>query len=72
MPVSTETRIREICAWIRALGGERFSDGTEAELRELARELRVAIEQHVKSAKSSLSTKKAAIVQRDPDGKHDL
>ena len=72
MPISTETRIKELCAWIRALAGERFSAGTEAELRDLALELRVAIEQHVKSAKSSLSTKKAAIVQRDPDEKYEL
>jgi hypothetical protein len=72
MPISTETRIKEICAWIRALAGERFSQGTEAELRELARELRVAVEHHVESAKSSLSLKKAAIVQRDPDEKHHL
>jgi hypothetical protein len=42
------------------------------ELRELARELRVAIEHHVESARSSLTTKKAAIVQRDPDGKQNL
>jgi hypothetical protein len=72
MPVSTERRIKELCAWIRALAAERFSPGAEAELRDLARELRVAIEQHVESAKSSLTTKKAAIVQRDPDIKPDI
>ncbi len=72
MPASTETRIKELCAWIRARAGERFSPGTEAELRELAQELRIAIGQHMQSAKSSLTTKKAAIVQRDPDEKHGL
>jgi hypothetical protein len=36
------------------------------ELRKLARQLRVAISQHVATAKSSLSAKKAAIVRRDP------
>ncbi len=72
MPVSTETRIKEICAWIRALARARISPGTEAELRELARELRDAIGQHIESAKSSLTTKKLAIVQRDPDEKHGL
>jgi hypothetical protein len=32
-------------------------------------ELRIAIEQHVKMAKSSLGTKKAAIIKRDEDEK---
>jgi|HubBroStandDraft_5_1064220.scaffolds.fasta_scaffold03942_5 hypothetical protein len=72
MPVSTETRIEQLCVWIRARARERFSQGTEAELRELACELRAAIELHVKSAKSSLTTKKAAIIQRDRDERHDL
>jgi hypothetical protein len=41
----------------------------EKELRELARELRVAIREHVRTAKSSLSAKQSAILARDPDKK---
>jgi hypothetical protein len=40
---------------------------SEAELRTLARHLRRAIRQHVRMAKSSLGTKKLAIIDRDPD-----
>jgi hypothetical protein len=43
----------------------------EAKLRKLAGELRVAIKEH-EMAKSSLSTKKAAISERDPDLKSSL
>jgi hypothetical protein len=35
----------------------------------LAWELRIAIAQHVEMAKSSLSVKQAAIIERDPDKK---
>jgi hypothetical protein len=37
------------------------------ELRRLARDLRLAIKQHVRMAKSSLSVKGAAINELDPD-----
>jgi hypothetical protein len=40
---------------------------SEAELRVLARQLRMAIRQHVKMAKSSLGAQKSAIVDRDPE-----
>ena len=42
-----------------------FSAETEADLRKLARELRLAIKEHVEFAKSSLYVKKAAIIERD-------
>ena len=45
----------------------RFSEEGEEELRRLARHLRTAIQQHVRMAKSSLGTKKSAIVDRDSD-----
>lgn len=67
MPRLTEGRIEEICARIRVLCGARFSVESEAELRVLARQLRMAIRQHVKMAKSSLGAQKSAIVDRDPE-----
>ena len=65
MPRSTEGRIEELCARIRELCSEPFSEDGEEELRRLARHLRTAIQQHVRLAKSSLGTKKSAIVSRD-------
>jgi hypothetical protein len=68
VPSSTDNRREELCAQIRALCSEPFSSKTEAKLRKLARELRIA-GQHVEMAKSSLSVKQAAIFERDPDKK---
>jgi hypothetical protein len=67
VPTSSDARIEELCARIRTLCCGRFSPETEAELRKLARELRITINEHVQMAKSSLSKKKDAIVKRDPD-----
>ena len=67
MPPSTEARIEELCARIRVLCRGLFSPETEMEVRKLARELRVAIRQHVGMAKSSLGAKRNAIVERDLD-----
>ena len=67
MPFLTEARIEELCSRIRVLCRQPFSAETETELRKLARELRLAIQQHVGMAKSSLSTKRTAIIERDPD-----
>lgn len=67
MPSSTDERIEEIIAKIRKLCGASFSDDSEAELRTLAKELRSAITQHVRMASSSLTIKKAAIDQHDPE-----
>ncbi|MGB6405406.1 MAG: hypothetical protein WA899_13525 [Candidatus Sulfotelmatobacter sp.] len=69
MPSSSDSRIEELCSRIKVLCREPFSRSSEAELRRLARLLRVAISQHVATAKSSLSAKKAAIVRRDPGDK---
>jgi hypothetical protein len=69
VPSSTDNRIEELGAQIRALCSEPFSSKTEAKLRKLAWELRIAIGQHVEMAKSSLSVKQAAIIERDPDKK---
>ena len=69
VPTSTDNRIEGLCDEIRALCGEPFSSQTEAQLRKLARELRMAIRQHVDMAKSSLTVKKTAIAERDPDEK---
>jgi hypothetical protein len=69
VPSETEPRIEELCARIRSLCGKPHTPQAESELRKLAKELRVAIEHHVKTAKSSLSTKQAAIIKRDDDEK---
>jgi hypothetical protein len=66
VPTSTDAEIEEIVAAVRSLCDGPFSPETETELRRLARELRVAIRQHVRMAKSSLSAKKSAIIRRDP------
>jgi len=67
VPSTTDARIEEIIARIRRLCGGSFSPQAETELRKLARELRLAIKQHVRMAKSSLSVKGAAINEHDPD-----
>jgi len=67
VPSSTDAGIEEIIGKIRRLCGGPFSHQAEAELRKLARELRLAIKQHVRMAKSSLSVKGAAINELDPD-----
>jgi hypothetical protein len=67
VPPTTDARIEEIIAEIRALCVRLFSPEAEAELRKLARELRLVIRQHVGMAKSSLGAKKAAIDQHDPE-----
>jgi len=67
VPSSTDAGIEEIIGKIRRLCGGPFSSQAEAELRKLARELRLAIKQHVRMAKSSLSVKGAAINELDPD-----
>jgi hypothetical protein len=66
VPSSTDERIEDIIAKIRKLCGAPLSPGTESELRKLARELRVAIQQHVRMAVSSLGAKKVVIDQHDP------
>jgi hypothetical protein len=65
VPRSTDARIEEVTARIRILCSDPFTPEAEAELRMLARELRVAIKQHVQMAKSLLATKKAAILDYD-------
>jgi hypothetical protein len=70
VPSSTDARIEEITTKIRRLCAGPFSPEAETELRKLARELRVAIKQHVQMAKSSLGTKGAAINELDPDAEN--
>jgi hypothetical protein len=62
VPTSTDLQIEEIIAAIRDLCHGPFSPDAEAELRKLARTLRIAIRQHVRMAKSSLNAKKSAIL----------
>jgi hypothetical protein len=69
MPSSTDARIEELCARIRLLCSGTLTPEVEAELRTLARHLRLAIRDHVHAAKSSLGAKKSAIIERDPDNK---
>ena len=71
MPLSTDAEIEKITAAIRNLCRGPFTPEAEADLRKLARELRIAIRQHVQMAKGSLTAKKAAINQRDPDLKEE-
>jgi hypothetical protein len=67
MPSSTDAPIEELCARIRLLCSGTLTPAVEAELKTLARHLRLAIKDHVHAAKSSLGAKKSAIVARDPD-----
>jgi hypothetical protein len=69
VPSSTDPRIEDLCASIRALCAGPYSLKAEEELRKLAKELQAAINEHVQLAKSSLNTKKTAINQRDPEEK---
>jgi hypothetical protein len=69
MPTSTDVRIEELCAEIRLLCSGPITPPVETELRKLAVELRDAINEHVQTAKSSLSVKNSAIIARDPDKK---
>jgi hypothetical protein len=66
MPTSTDVRIEELCARIRKLCHGSYSEEVEEKLRRLAKELRAAIEEHVRTARSSLGAKRSAIVARDP------
>jgi hypothetical protein len=65
VPTSTDLQIEEIIAAIRDLSHGPFSSEAEAELRKLARQLRLAIRQHVRLAKRSLNTEKSAIIDYD-------
>ena len=72
MPSSTDARIEALCERIRALchrpiTRESITRESEEEIRSLARELRTAIDEHVRLAKSSLNTKHAAIIARDQE-----
>jgi hypothetical protein len=65
VPSSTDIQIEQLCSQIRNLCRGQYTPEAESELRRLAQELRVAIDQHVQLAKSSLSAKQLAIVKRD-------
>ncbi len=66
VPTSTDAQIEEIIAAIRDLCHGSFRPEAEAELRKLARQLRIAIRRHVGMARSSLNAKKAAILDCVP------
>jgi hypothetical protein len=65
VPSASDSQIEALCARIRVLCGAPLTPDSEAELRKLAGALRIAIAEHVKMAKSSLSAKKAVIDERD-------
>jgi hypothetical protein len=67
VPSETDALIERLCARIRALCSGPYTPEAENELRTLARELRIVIQQHVRMATSSLGAKKTAIIERDPD-----
>jgi hypothetical protein len=67
VPTDSEDRIEKLCEKIRGLCRQQHTPKREAELRKLARELRIAINAHVRMAKSSLNVKISAIAERDPD-----
>lgn len=67
MPASTDAKIEELCARIRNLCRGRYAPDVESQLRTLAQELRVTIEQHLQMAKRSLSTKQLVIIHREQD-----
>ena len=66
VPSSTDARIEILCERIRSLCGSSLTPESEDEIRRLAQELRSAIDEHVRLAKSSLIAKQAAITARDP------
>jgi hypothetical protein len=66
VPSSTDARIEALCERIRSLCGSSLTPESEDEIRRLAQELRSAIDEHVRLAKSSLIAKQAAITARDP------
>ena len=67
MPSSTDARIEALCERIRAFCERPITRESEEEIRSLAYELRTAIDEHVRLAKSSLNTKHAAIIARDQE-----
>jgi hypothetical protein len=67
VPTSTDAQIDGICSRIRELCRGSLSPEDEAEIRRLAMELRVVINEHVRLAKSSLGAKQSAITARDPE-----
>lgn len=69
MPASTDTKIEELCSQIRNLCHGHYTPEAELDLRRLAQELRVAIDQHVEMAKSSLTAKHSAIIKREESEK---
>ncbi|MGA7294225.1 MAG: hypothetical protein WBW85_16950 [Terriglobales bacterium] len=68
MPASTDARIEELCARIRALCREPITPDAETQLRRFAQELRIAIDEHVRRAKVS-TEQTTVMVSRDPDKK---
>ena len=67
MPSSTDARIEALCERIRAFCERPITRESEDEIRGLAHELRMVIDEHVRLAKSSLNTKHAAIIARDQE-----
>jgi hypothetical protein len=65
VPSSTDVRIEALCERFRALCHRPIA--RESEEESLAHELRTAIDEHVRLAKSSLNTKHAAIIARDQE-----
>jgi hypothetical protein len=59
----------ELCARIRVFCSGPITPPVEAKLRKLAVELHDAINEHVQTARRSLSAKSAAMRARDPDKK---
>jgi hypothetical protein len=66
---STEIRIEELCARIRVLCSGAHTPENEAKLRKLAQELRVAINEHVRTATRTLKAKRSAITEPDTEEK---
>jgi hypothetical protein len=64
---STDLKIDHLCEQIRTLCRGPLRPGDEAAIRNLAMKLRVAIDEHVRMARSSLGTKQSAITARDPE-----
>ena len=65
VPSSSETRIEELCDKIRELCRAPHSLESEAELRRLALELRVAINEHAHLASRALGVKRSTITEPD-------
>jgi hypothetical protein len=69
LPTSTEARIEKLLAEIRNICDGPHTQKSEARLKNLARQLRRILKEHVELANSALMVKRTAIAKREPHEK---